>query len=190
MCIRDRLDKEYEDFINNESNHLSVNKEETKMEENFHQNKLLSDANNGKQFNYAFKEAFEDHSRILEGQISDKILQLKNEVTSSRSELSDLRSEIKETIGNHSQILEEKIDKGLQFEITNSRSELPNWKSEIKEVTNSLKSMEASLSDKLDTSDHNKGLSEKRVNVSKWEKTSLRTLLNSRNKPLAHCAMS
>ena len=107
------LDKEYNDFINNNLNHLSNNEDETKIEENFHHTKLQSDANNEKQINYAIKEAFENHSRILEEKIIDEILQLKNEVTSSRSELSDLRSEIKETIGNHSQILEEKIDKVL-----------------------------------------------------------------------------
>ena len=53
--VSELLDKEYKDFINNDSNHLSVNEEETKMEENFHQNKMQSDANNGKHFNYAFK---------------------------------------------------------------------------------------------------------------------------------------
>ena len=98
---------------------------------------------------------------------------MKNEVTSSRSELSDLKSEIKETIGNHSQILEEKIDKVLQFykEVTNSRSELSDLKSEIKEVVISLKSIEISLADKLVKSNHDKNWSEKQVNVGETKVT-------------------
>ena len=86
------------------------------------------------------------------------------------SELSDLKFEIKEAFENHSQILEEKIiDKihQVEKEITSSRSEMCDLKSEIKEVVTSLKSIETSLTDRLDKSDHDKSRSEKQVNVSK-----------------------
>ena len=128
MCaypVSEQLDKEYKDFINNDSNHLKVNEKETKIEENIHQKRLQSDAENEKQVNHAFKEAFENQSRILEKKVIDKVLQLGNEVTSFRSDLKKSQ-DLEEKLIKRSQDSEEKvIDKIIQLgnKVTSVRSD-------------------------------------------------------------------
>ena len=111
-------------------------------------------------FNPTTRSIKDNHKDIDEVKHKDKGVEVTDKITHNST------IPIKETFENHSQVLEENINKVLQFEkgITSSRSELSKLKSEMKEVTNSLKSMEAALTDK---SDYNKSLSEKRGNISK-----------------------